>query len=186
MSLELVHLLGPDGTTINIGGLTQRIWVAPIGWFSSIAKKKELNDSPAPTDPAELINIDDDHTFILGKGFVQIYNTRDKGKVEYKNNEERDTNGATTEASIMHPGVSASVLGVLTIAENERLIALFEFVDGKRMQVGSERFYAELKFSFDGGNNESGYRGVTIKIKGFESSFQLYNGTITEKPGSSS
>lgn len=180
--MDLADLVGPDGNTQNIGGLTGRIRLSPIADFDTIAKKKEISDTPTPTDPKELIEITDSHAWTSGKGYREMYITRDSGKAEMEMNQARDTTGMKTTITGQTPGADSLTQGVLTIAANTKLLVLAETGDGKWIQVGSERFPAELKYKWTAGKNEGEYRGAEVTITGFESTIQYYLGTQTKHP----
>lgn len=179
MALVLDDITGPNGLTQNVGGTTGRIRFCPVEDFLVIAKKAEMSDSPAPTDPLDLINISDDHTFTSPKGWYESYITRDTGKVDFTMNQDRDTTGCEVKFEGMVPGAEASIDATLTLAANNKLIVEIELADGKWLQIGSQRFPAELKYSWSSENNGKGERGWKVSVTGFETTKQYYTGVFT-------
>lgn len=179
MALQLDHIAPRTRTSLNVGGLTKRLWAAVIEDFDTIAVKDEMDD-PAATN-STIVEISDDHTFSGSNGFIRIPITRDSGTLETTNNAERDTNGQLQTLKARTPGMLADTIAKFEQLQNADCIVLAEMFDGKIMQIGSKRSPAEVKYKFMSGNNESGYRGLEFEVKGFETTTQVYTGTITEK-----
>lgn len=178
-ALTYTGLTGRNGVEDNIGGLTKQFWFAPKSYFTTIAKTKDLSDATAVL--AELSEISDDHVFASLKGFHKCYCTRDMGEVKYTGAGERDGRSMPGKGTFFVPGLNISNLGVLRMLKNDELIILAEAADGKILQLGSERFPAEVRVS-EGGSakNESGVRGFMIEVDFFESGPQMYTGVIDE------
>lgn len=180
MALTLGNITGPSATTQNVGGTTGRFRFAPIADFDTIAAKTELSGSPATN--ADLIEISDDHTFLTGKGWYESYVTRDTGKVEFTMNQERDTTGCEVKFEGMIPGAATANEAILTQVANDRCLFEVELASGEWVQVGSEKFPAELKYSWSSENNGKGERGWKVAITGFETTRQYYTGVHTMHP----
>lgn len=177
--LAYVGLTGRNGVEDNIGGTTKQFWFAPKSYFTTISKTKDLSDGTATL--SELSEISDDHVFAVGKGFHKNYCTRDMGEVKYTGAGERDGRSIPGKATFFIPGLSINNLGILRMLKNDELIILAEAADGKILQLGSERFPAEVRISEGGtAKNESGVRGFMIEVDFFESGPQMYTGVIDE------
>jgi len=176
--LTLGNIAGPTGTTQNIGGATGRIRWSPVSSFTTIEKKAELSDSPAPTNLA-LINISEDHVWAATKGAYEMYITRDTGDVKFTMNQDRDTTGCEIKFEAITPGAEAATEAILVQISNDRNIFWIELADGKWVQVGSERFPAEFKYEWNSEKNGKGERGWKVMITGFESTKQYYTGAFT-------
>lgn len=181
MALNYTGLTGRQGVEDNIGGLTKRFFFAPKSYFTTISKTKDLDDPTATVD--ELSEISADHVFAVGKGFHTAYCTRDMGEVKYAGAGERDGRSIPGKATFFTPGLAIANLGQLRMLKNDELIILAELADGKLLQLGSERFPAEVRIS-EGGSakNESGVRGMMIEVDFFESGPQIYTGALTLHP----
>lgn len=179
MALTLGNIAGPSGTSQNIGGLTGRWRFAPIADFDTIAAKVEMTTATAN---AELVVISDDHTFLVGKGFWESYMTRDSGKVSFKMNQDRDTTGSLATAECMIPGADPAIEAIVVQAANNKLITLWELADGRWIQLGTERFPAEMKYEWNSENNEKGERGWKVTVTAFESTKVYYEGAQTLAP----
>lgn len=181
MPVGLSNIAGRNSRTQNVGGTTSRIRFAPLSYFASIASKLELSDMSA-TDNLDFIVIDGDHTFAVGKGWHESYITRDTGKVTSKPNADRDSTGHVTTFEGMIPGADALTEAILLQAENDKLIACIELADGHWLQLGSARFYAEMKHEWSSESNEKGERGWKITITAFDTSKAYYAGAFTMYP----
>jgi hypothetical protein len=181
MALSLDNISGPGSLKQNVGGTTGRIRFAPIPEFSVIEKKLEMSD-PSASNNIDLIEISGDHTFPVGKGFYEMYITRDTGKVVSKPNSERDTTGHTATFEGMTPGADSKTEAILLLAENNKLICMIELADGKWLQLGSERFPAEMKHEWSSESNEKGERGWKVLITAFDTSKAYYTGVFTMYP----
>jgi hypothetical protein len=164
--MDLLHIVGPTGTTQNIGGLTGRVRLTAIADMDTIVAKVELPSDPA--DEATLVTIATNHTW-----------SADSGKVELEMNQARDTTGVGYKYTGQTPGSAASDHAALVVATNTKLIFWAELADGTWLQFGSERFPAELKMKWSSGKNQGEYRGFEITVEAFESTFQIYTGTFT-------
>ncbi len=180
-ALTYTGLTGRTGVEDNIGGLTKRYWFAPKSYFTTIAKTKDLSDATATL--AELAEISADHVFAVGKGFHVNYCTRDMGDVKYTGAGDRDGRSIPGKANFFTPGLAINNLGIMRMLKNDELIILAELADGKIVQLGSERFPAEVRIS-EGGSakNESGVRGMMVEVDAFESGPQIYTGVIDLHP----
>ena len=170
------NIAGPNGTQDNIGGTTQRVYFAPISAFDSIAAAVDLGSE---TNMAELSEISTDHTFTGTKGFFKSYCTRDKGNVKGTIVGERDGRGMKFDGMFFVPGSVIATLGGTRKMKNDQFVFLFEQADGTLLQIGTERFPAEVSIEYDTAQNESGVRGTTFKVSGFESGPFIYTGAIT-------
>lgn len=173
--------LGPDGSTDNIGGLTNRIWYAPFSYFADggIKDVKALDDNTV-TAESEWSEISEDHEFLdPSERFAELYCTLDKGSVE--NTVQGDTDGRSFKMVLkgFHPGMNAGTLGFFRKAKNDRFIVLAEMADGKIIQVGSKRFCAYIVATKIGtATNSTGTRGTEFEITSMESGPMLYTGEI--------
>lgn len=179
MPLTYDDITGLNGLEDNIGGISTRVFWAPKSWFATIGA---VADFATATTASELVEISTDHTFTTGKGFLEIYSTRDKGKDEIATVGERDGKGSLNKGKIFNPGVNVAKLGQYRMMKNDSGIWLFELSDGVLIQLGSNRFPAEQSVKFDTAQNESGVRGTEIEVTAFESFIQVYTGAVTMKP----
>jgi len=177
MPVGYKNMAGPNPRSNNVGGLTGRIFVAPLDYFTTLQKVLDLSDLAA-TSETDFVTITADHVFAASKGFHKIYCTRDMGKVTMKAVGERDGRGYKIEGEIMHPGFSPEIMAWGTMGKNDRMIVLAELADGQLLQAGSEQFPCEMKFDFDAAGNESGLRGTKITFSAFSAQPQIYQGEV--------
>lgn len=171
--MDITSLVGPNGDENNMGGTTQRAFLAPIRFFTTIAKPVA-----SPTTLAERVEIDGPHTLAATKFFKKVYCTMDKGKVDLK--PQGDTDGASfkQEGELFYPGNESEAHGFADLVKNDNFIIIIETPDtqdsGKYLQVGTEMFPAKIKPEFTTGTNSSGVRGYTFKFEAMTDKQYIY------------
>lgn len=155
------------------------MWFAPLSWFDTIA---------VPTLSAaagDTVKITGDHTFLTGKGFVQLPVNVRKSKLSGESYGDFGSAGVKTTGEIVIPGLREDVEEMLGNAINEDLIVLFQnsdCVNPKIKQIGCSCVGAVMTFKYDSDLLE-GTKGseYTVTLTGIcESDF--YSGVITELP----
>lgn len=169
---------GPSPRSNNVGGYTQRLFLAPLDYFTTVQRPLALEDSSATTAD-QYVEIAIDHVMATGKTVKTFYGTRDKGTGKKEAVGERDGRGFKGSCKWFIPGVDLVLAGMMVMGKNDRWIIFEELADGTIMQGGSSRFPAELKATFDVASNESGLRGMELEFSFFESTLQFYTGVIT-------
>jgi hypothetical protein len=180
--MDYADFTGPDATTDNMGGTTNRIFWAPKRYFTTIQDVKALDD-PTLTNLAELAEITTAHVFEPGKGAHELYCTLDKGSVDYNSQGELDGRSFKGSLKGFTPGLDPGLLGLFRMAKNDLIIAWPELPDGKLMQLGSKRFFASMIVSKIGtATNSSGVRGTDWEISFMESGVYMYNASLMKYP----
>lgn len=172
--VDYADIAAPDGQTTNMGGIKQRIFVAPISYFDTIAKPVT-----SPVNPEDFVNVDGDHTFLPNKGFHKFYVTLDKGGIDFETQGERDGRSYKQMLKAFTPGSDERTAGVMSMLKNERCIVLVEESDGVVDQLGSEDYYAELLPKYSTGETTAGLRGWSMEITSVGPVNLRYPGTIT-------
>lgn len=162
--MDLVDLLHPDGVE-NPGGIASISGFALIGDFETIQAVKGLKDVGATLENVSQIAVP--HVFKPGKCMIKVYCTQKKGTVKSDAVGDWDGIGKKTTTSVFIPGIDAKVLGTVRLIECSNGIVFAQMSDGTIMQIGSERFPAKAKGSFDSSDNE-GVRGTTITFETYE------------------
>lgn len=176
------NLLGPDGSEDNMGGTTQRAFLASINDFLSI--KTPVSN---PTTFAEKVEIDGAHTFKTGKCFKKVYCTMDKGKLDLKSQGENDGKSFKVEGEIFYPGSKSEAHGFAAQVKNDNMMLLIEHPDSAtngHLQVGTEMFPAKINPEFTTGTNSSGVKGYLFKYEAMSTAMYIYKNTITLTPAS--
>lgn len=175
---DYTAIQGPPATQDNFGGTSERWFFAPKRWITTIQTVLEMND-PAFTTWDQLVVIDTDHVFALGKGVVEMYATADTGMAKLSEQGELDGKSLKGEAEFFIPGLDPILLGQLRMLKNERALAWVECADGQLIQCGSKRFSCYISIKEIGtAKNSSGVRGSTVSLKWFESGITLYAGAL--------
>lgn len=180
--MDYQDFLGPDATTDNMGGTTNRIFYAPKSYFTTIQDVLALDD-PSATTLDEFAEITDAHVFATGKGAHVLYCTLDKGSAEFIGQGELDGRSFSGVLKGFTPGIAPALLGFFRMAKNDQFIVWPELADGKLLQFGSPRFSASILASKIGtATNSSGVRGTEWEIKFMESGPYIYSAALTMFP----
>jgi hypothetical protein len=169
----------PDGSAENMGGTTQRVYLAPISTFLSI---KTPSGSSVLGD---LVKITTTHTFKSTFCWLKAYCTQDKGEVTFE--PQGDTDGKSFKATgkFFYPGNKADTDGFVKQAKNDNWIVLFEKPDSATngyVQIGSEMFPAKITPKFSTGTNSSGTQGYEFEVMATTDAKYTYTGAVTLTP----
>lgn len=175
--INYTNMAGPNGQADNMGGTTQRVYIAPIADFLAIQKPVSN-----PTTFAAKSEITTAHTFAVGKGFFKAYCTEDKGKADAKSQGDTDGKSFKTEGEFFYPGSLADAHGFASICKNDKFIILVEMPDSDTngyLQVGTEMFPAHIEPEFTSAQNASGVRGYMFKYHANTPTVHIYKSTVT-------
>lgn len=156
------------GKVTRMGGTAQRILLCPFLDFLVLA---------APADGT--FNITTAHTFPAnsGKGFIEVYVTKDTGTVKYSPLGGPDRNSFLVEGEFYHPGESDEIESFANNAKNERWIALVPVPGIPDMfQVGDKDFQVQIEPSYDATKNSGDGRGWSFKYSCFAANKIKYKG----------
>lgn len=177
MPINYSNFVGPAGQDDNMGGLTQRVYFAPISDFTLIQKP-----IANPTTFAAKSEITVAHTFAATKGFVKMYSTMDKGKFDAKSQGDTDGKSFKPEGEFFYPGSKSDAHGFAAAVKNDNFIILVEMPDSDtngHIQVGSEMFPAKIEPEFTAAQNSSGVRGYTFKFMSVTPTVCVYKAAVT-------
>ncbi|GAB2571876.1 hypothetical protein [Spirosoma areae] len=152
------------------GGLQQRILVAPFGDFT-------LLKEPA----ANTYNITEAHTFPVGKGFLELYVTKDTGTIKFSPLGGPDRNSFMIEGEFYHPGEADEIVNFVNLCKNDRFIVLAPLPGSSELiQAGNKEFQVQIEPSYDATKNSGDGRGFLFKFTAFAADFIKYKAaTIT-------
>lgn len=168
--VDIVRESGKD----NLGGTTTEFLFAPISYFDTIA---DVVDPLAST--ADRITIADDHTFLVGKGFVKLRGTVNTGKLIAELTGERDGHGMNIKSEIFIHGQDKEKALFVRLAKNDEFITLIKDNNtGEYIQVGTYDIPVEIKGNFDSGTLSDGRKGWSMMLEGFGNSLLWYEGAI--------
>ena len=170
---DLAGLGGKD----NQGGLTQKVYFAPLSYFDVI---QEFNPAPAIAGSLEITTT---HTFKAGKGFHTLYTTMDTAKLMMELTGERDGRGYNPKVECFHPGAKKEAAAFARQCKNDQFIVLVESPNGEIFQLGTSNLFAEISAKYDSGTLSAGRNGWTFEITSYANGLIYYEGTITKFPG---
>lgn len=163
----------------NPGGIQQKAYFISLFDLSTVAVAVAPS---AATNINQLGVIDDDHIPAVGKGFIEVYCTLDKGSFDAEPQGDRDGRSYKTMGKIFVPGTDDVAFGTVYALKNDRTLWLFPFVDNDYAQVGSGKFYAEALGKFGTATNSQGVRGTELEISAMEMFYYKYKGIVTLQP----
>lgn len=168
--------LGPDNRE-NAGGLAMNIYLSHVGNFLAI------QDIDTYTNPGDYVKISSDHTFTSPAGFTKLRFVSDEHSVVANGPESRDASGYIGGLEGMVVGTDEEVTAeVLHKLQTGDIIALAETANGKYLQLGTEKFPAQLRFTEDNtGKLSEGRNGQSVRIDFKQPRKIFYSGTITLK-----
>lgn len=177
MPISYINFTPPAGQDDNMGGLTQRVYFAPIADFAII--QKPVANPTTFEAKSEILTA---HTFAVGKGFATAYCTMDKGKFDAKSQGDTDGKSFKLEGEFFYPGSKSKAHGLASAAKNDNFIILVEMPDSDvegHIQVGSEMFQAKIEPEFTAAQNSSGVRGYVFKYHSVTPTVCVYKAAIT-------
>lgn len=171
----------------NVSGLKQKLWLAPIGWFTPVTGIKGLKT--VKVADGDLVTINGTHTFQSGKGFIEMYTTYNTGQLSMAAQENPDQNGSEVTIEAFYPGNSKPTAELFRFAKNDVFIVLAEDMNVNPdtnapyiYQIGTNNLYAFLSTEFKTNNLKGDRKGYMMKFKSFSVSPMYYEGVITLKP----
>ncbi len=173
------NITTPDPTKSNMGGVVQRMWVAPISYFDTIGAPETVMAAVG-----DLAKITDTHTFLTGKGFHKFYLTKNKGGVKAEPAGEEDGKSLDYKFEGFTPGGDKAKRQMMAMLNNEKCIVLIEEAADMSIvnQIGSAELYASFNNSYTSGGTNKDLRGHTISVEAPTTYAFVYEGTITEHP----
>lgn len=160
------------GRVSRMGGLQQKIFVAPYSEFLALQK-------PA----ADTFNIVTPHTFAPNGGFREIYLTKDTGSVKLETIGGPDRNSFKISGKFLHPGESDEIVNFANLAKNDRFIVLCPLPGSPELiQCGYEEFQVQIKPSYDTTENGGDGRGMMFEFESYCADMIKYKAAVTLAP----
>lgn len=182
MPQDYIDLAGPDGGTVNTGGIKDFVYWAPKGDLDTIAAPPA-----APASLSELVEIDGDHVFKSTKKMWKVYCTVDKGELNAALVGDIDGHGWNPELKIFYPGVEIDALGFIAQWGRDAGLLWVPLIGNGGsnifMQIGMEDLWARVSAgSFGAAQNGEGVRGTELTIMSNQPAPLIYSGTLTLDP----
>lgn len=162
--------------------------VAPLSWFASLGEPMPLCADTlllAGDTFESLVEIDTDHTFNTGLGFMKLKGVQETVGLESGMIGEAKRKIFENKIIITVPGSDAALLGFVRAMKNEDLIVLgTEIESGRVRQIGSARnpaYISELTGKIDPTLEGDNSFAFTFSNKSVIPS-PIYKGVITDMP----
>ncbi|WP_128544073.1 hypothetical protein [Larkinella soli] len=165
----------------RMGGTQQKIFLAPYDDFTTLQKP----DSAA-TNVADRYKIATAHVLGTGKGFIEVYVTKDTGELTMETIGGPDRNSFLAKGKFYHPGEADEIVAFQNQAKNDRFILLVPLPGTNELiQVGSEQFQVQIKPSYATTTNGGDGRGTMFEYECYCPDLIKYTAaTIPMKPAS--
>ncbi|RYC69762.1 hypothetical protein [Spirosoma sordidisoli] len=145
------------GRNNRMGGLQQRVFLAVFSEFQTLQK-------PA----AGTYKITEAHVFAAGKGFIELYVTKDTGSLKFTPLGGPDRKSFLAEGEFLHPGESDDIEKFANESKNDRFILLAPLPGSTELyQIGNEEFQVEIDSEYDTGKNSGDGRGSLFRFRCF-------------------
>jgi hypothetical protein len=179
MPLELVKLDRATDNYDNIGGIVDKIYFAPKGWFTAVGG---FMTWAAAGDSAIISAV---HTFSSGKGFVTLEGDFKQNSVKGKKSGEFGSHNKTFDIECMFHGLGKVASEVETMLNNQEGICLVKKLNAGAMttyQFGLAEMWARVvDVEWDFGKPDSDKAGLKIMIQAVQPRLAIYTGDITLK-----
>lgn len=184
---ELVKLNRPTNLYDNIGGIKDKVFIAPKDWFTAIQGWKAAPTPPALPAAGDMVTIDQDHTFSTGKGFITLEFDFKTSNIEGEKSADFGSNNKKFTIIGHYYGITEEAAEVEALLNNNEVICIVEKLDGslttKKLQFGLKDMPGRvIDAKWKTGTPDSGYAGCEFTIECFQPRLAFYKGVITEKP----
>lgn len=181
MSYNYNHV-GKNGYKNVSSGVSEKIFLAPVGWFAA----NGIKSPTAPfTNPGDEITVTETHQFTEGKGFVEHVCAPGKNTLAINTRGAAGTLSQNQEVTVFIPGNMEEVHEQVKNMINTPLIGLIKDVNcasGPCHQLGSDcQALWMSNASWASATSKEGEKGYNITFQ-FDGSPLFYKGDITLKP----
>ena len=149
----------------RMGGTQQRVLLCPYADILTLQK----NILPS-------YNIVTPHVPVVGKGFFEIYLTKDTGMINFKPQGAADRRSFMASGEFLHPGESDDIVSFANqVLLDGRWIGLMTLPGSTELiQVGTDEFQMDIQAEYDTTKNSGDGRGWTFEIECFMPAFLKY------------
>lgn len=160
----------------NERGLKSYFLIAPKSWFDALQ-----GFNAAPANPGDTITVEGDHTFLEGKGFVEVETAIDNA-LAIDPVGDLGGQGFMNKFDGFYPGNDAEAAEMMSHLKDDDCVVLVPLADGQFLQLGREGLWAQVKPAFNPGTNSAGKNGWTVTVESYSGTPIYYTGSITKKP----
>ena len=161
---------------VNEKGLKSFFLIAPKSWFDALQDFKA-----APAAAGDTILIDTDHTFQVGKGFVEVETTLDS-QLTTEQVGDLGGKGFMSKLEGFYPGNDIVAAEIMSHLKDDDCVVLVPLADGQYIQLGRDGLWAQVSANYGTGQNSGGKNGWTVTVESYNGTPIYYTGAITRKP----
>lgn len=170
----------------NIPGIRPVGYYALKSWLSNFPEAIAEADATTFGDMAKLES-DVGFTFNAGYGFLYVYGTEGKNKVDFEGQGERDCKSFKNIYSFLYPGTDAEAKAFCRKLNNSDTVFIAKEFDGTNVVIGHPRINTVFSVTGTTGDERTSQKGITVTVEcTHELPAPIYEGDITLHPNASS
>jgi len=160
----------------NEKGLKSFFYIAPKSWFNALQSFKAV-----PAAPGDTILIDTDHTFLAGKGFIEIETSLDN-QLAAELVGDLGGKGFMNKFEGFYPGNDIVAAEMFSHLKDDDCVVLVPLADNQYLQLGRDGLWAQVSAGYNSGQNSGGKNGWPVTVESYNGTPIYYTGAITLKP----
>jgi hypothetical protein len=185
LAVDYASLIWADGQD-NIPGIRTVGYYALKSWISNFPEATAEDDAATFADLAKLES-DVGFTFNAGYGWMYVYGTEGKNKVDFEGQGERDCKSFKNTYTFVYPGTDAEAKAFCRKMNNSDSVFMATEFDGTNVVIGHPRINTVFSVTGTTGDERTSQKGCTVTVEcTHELPAPIYEGDITLHPNASS
>lgn len=185
LAVNYASLNWADGQD-NIPGIRPVGYYALKSWITNFPEAKSGGDVSSFADYAKLDDTPG-FTFEAGYGFLYVYGTEGKNKVDFEGQGEPDCKSFKNTYSFLYPGTDAEAKAFCRKMNNSDAVFVAVEFDGTKVVIGHPRINTVFSVTGTTGDERTSQKGCTIEVScTHELPAPIYEGDIDLHPNASS
>lgn len=185
LAVNYASLIWENGQD-NIPGIRPVGYYALKSWLSNFPEAIAEADAATFGDLAKLES-DVGFTFNAGYGFLYVYGTEGKNKVDFEGQGERDCKSFKNIYTFLYPGTDAEAKAFCRKMNNSDAVFIAKEFDGTNVVIGHPRINTVFSVTGTTGDERTSQKGCTVTVEcTHELPSPIYEGDITLHPNASS
>ena len=158
----------------RMGGSQQRVFIMDYDDFQTLAKA-----DPDAVAVKDRYIIKTPHVPAVGKGFIEVYVTKDTGNCKYTTIGGADRHSFKAEGKFYHPGESDEIVAFQNQVIHSRYVVLFTLPGSNELlQFGTDEFQVDIMPSYDTTENGGDGRGTLFTFECYMPALLKYTAAV--------
>lgn len=185
IAVDFGSLIWEDGQD-NIPGVRPVGYYALKSWITNFPEATSDDDAVTFGDLAKLESVVG-FTFTAGYGWLYVYGTEGKNKVDFEGQGERDCKSFKNTYSFLFPGTGAEAKAFCRKMNNSDSVFIAKEFDGTNVVIGHPRINTVFSVTGTTGDERTSQKGCTVTVEcTHELPAPIYEGDIDLHPNASS